>query len=243
MGNLFIISTPIGNLEDITLRALKVLFSVTVIACEDTRRTGLLLSNYESKINESLLRIPELKIGTKRKLISYYDQTEDTRFYEILDYLESGTDVALVSDSGTPLISDPGYKLIRECVKKNIRVIPVPGSSSVLSALVGSGLPVNNFLFLGYPSENKNKRLKLFSFLKNNEIRNFGNLTVVFFLSPHKLISTLREIESIIGDTEIVLARELTKMHEQFFRGIITRAIDEFSYPKGEFVLLININV
>ena len=160
-GTLYLVATPIGNREDITVRALKILFSVPVIACEDTRRTGLLLHYYRN--NEpysSIVRTIELA-QTATKLISFYDEIEEQRTPEIVELLQSGKDVALVSDAGTPLISDPGFKLVRECHRQNIPVSPIPGPSSITAALSSSGLPTDKFLFVGYLPKKKGKAKRL----------------------------------------------------------------------------------
>ncbi len=215
MGTLYIVATPIGNLEDITLRAIKILSLVDYIACEDTRRTGQLLRH--------------LKIE-KKNLISYYDEVEEVKTPEIVNLIEEGHDVALVSDAGTPLISDPGYKLVRECIRRDIKVVSIPGPSSVIEALIVSGLPINKFTFMGYIPAKKNRRRE---FLK--EIKG----TVVFFETANRLKESLEDIKNIFGDIEIVIARELTKIHEEVWRGKISEAIKrEF---RGEIVLCLQV--
>ena len=237
MGTLYIVATPIGNLEDITVRAIKTLFSVDYIACEDTRRSGQLLQNLESGIMNHEFDINILK---KPRLISYYDEVEAVKTPEIIDILENGNDVALVSDAGTPLISDPGYKLVRECAKRDIKVVSIPGATPVISALVSSGLPANQFLFMGFLPKNKNKRIEL---LKDT-LYCFDTLesmrpTVIFFETVKRLEESLLDIKEIFGDMEIVIARELTKMHEEIWRGKISAAIKrEF---KGEIVVLFHL--
>lgn len=206
MGILYVVATPIGNREDLSPRAKRILESVAVVLCEDTRRTALLIKN---------------------KLLSYYDEIEDKRIPEVIQLLQH-TDVALVSDAGTPLLSDPGYRLVRECIKRNIPVVSIPGPSAVLAALTGSGLPPDKFLFLGF-------------FDKKNLAYIQKNITVIFYCSPHKLMRNLEDIEEAFGDVDIVLARELTKIHEEIWRGKISEAAKYFSAPKGEFVLLFNI--
>ncbi|OGF99235.1 16S rRNA (cytidine(1402)-2'-O)-methyltransferase, partial [Candidatus Gottesmanbacteria bacterium RBG_13_37_7] len=222
MGTLYLISTPIGNLDDITLRAIKTLFSVDYIACEDTRRTGNLIMNYESRIKNKELQIKDLNNSKKLQFISYYDEIEEKKLPDIINLLEKDNNVALVSDSGTPLISDPGYKLVSECIKRKIKVVSIPGPSSVLTALISSGLPPNQFIFLGYLPLNKNKRLKLIEEL-NQTLKISKNIkpTVIFFESPHRLIRTLQDIKNIFGDITIVVAREMTKIHEEIWRGLI----------------------
>lgn len=220
MGTLFIVSTPIGNLEDMTVRATKTLASVDLILCEDTRRTGQMLTT---------LSIPH------NKLQSYYDEVEDQRIPEIIEALASGQSVALVSDAGTPLISDPGFRLVRECKKRNISVISIPGASAVLAALTSSGLPADKFMFLGYPPEKQSQRQKLFADLTH---LNRFKCTFIFYCAPHKLLTTLSEMKEVFGDIQISLCRELTKIHEECWMGNILNAITKFAIIKGEVVLL-----
>lgn len=225
-GTLFIVATPIGNLQDITLRAISVLKSVSYIACEDTRKTGLLLKS--------------LKIEHRPMLISYYEQTEDIRIPSILNLLSNGEDIALVSDSGTPLISDPGYPLVRECLRQNIKVESIPGPSALISSLVSSGLPPDKFIFLGFLPRKEGNRLKLLRNLKDGNEK--LEATVIIYESPHRLVKTLKSIETVFGDISISIARELTKIHEQNFKSGLHEAIlyYENKTPKGEFVILFN---
>ena len=235
-GCLFIVATPIGNLQDISLRAIAILRSVDVIACEDTRRTGILLGEIKKiRNNDNGFERPQL--------ISYYEQNELKRTAEIINVLKNGKNVALVSDGGTPLISDPGFKLVRECVIQKIDVISVPGPSSVISALVVSGLPTDKFFFIGYLPKKEGHRKKMLE-----TIQKFNNLivsTIIIFESPHKLIRTLSEIKNVLGDIEIVLARELTKIYEEVKRNQVSDLIDHFSKvsPKGEFIILFNLKI
>lgn len=230
MGNLYIVATPIGNLQDITMRALKVLFEVDYIACEDTRRTGNLM--YQLQTIDRKIR--------KSSLISYYEQNELQRIPEIIEFLKSGKNVALVSDAGTPTISDPGFKLVREAIKEGIKVESIPGPSSVLSALVVSGLPTDKFMFLGFLPQKQGHRKKMLEDI--GSIVQTVKLTIIFFESPHKLIKTLEELKEVFGNTEIVLCRELTKIHEEIRREKISDSIAHFlkTKPKGEFVILFN---
>ncbi len=218
MGTLYLVSTPIGNLEDITLRAKRILGEVEIIACEDTRKTGLLLKRLE---------IP------RRKLLSYYEENELKRIPQVIELLKEGKHIALASSAGTPTISDPGFKLVRECVRERIEVVPVPGASSVLAALVSSGLPTDKFLFLGYLPKKQGKRKKILKSLP-------AKTTIIFFESPHRLLKSLREIKDIIGDIEIVVCCELTKVHEEVRREKASQSIKHFEKikPKGEFTLL-----
>lgn len=214
-------STPIGNLEDITFRAKRVLSEVDVIACEDTRKTGLLLVR---------LNIP------KKQLLSYYEQNEPRRIPEIANLLKEGKNIALVSNAGTPTISDPGFKLVRECLNQDIKVEAIPGPSAILTALVSSGLPTDKFLFLGYLPKKQGKRKKLLENCKLSAVR----CTLIFYESPHRLIETLKDLQEIFGDIEIVICRELTKVHEEIRRESVSKSISHFGKvkPKGEFTLL-----
>ncbi len=239
MGILYIVATPIGNMEDITIRAIKTLFSVDYVACEDTRRTVQLLKNYELRIMNDDWKINDLNITRKPKLISYYDEVEEIKTPEIMEFLTDDKNVALVSDSGTPLIADPGFKLVRECIKRNIKVVSIPGPSSVISALVSSGLPSNQFLFLGYLPTKQNKRLRfLKDLLSNIKTSKQTSPTVIFFESPYRIKESLEDLNEVFGDMEIVIARELTKMHEEVWRGKVSvykKSSQEF---RGEFIIM-----
>lgn len=216
MGKLSIVSTPIGNLDDITLRAIKTLSSVDAVLCEDTRHTGQLLH---------LLNIKN------SRLIRFDDHTEENTLPEIIDLLQSDKHIALVSDAGTPLISDPGFRIVRECIKRGIAVESVPGPSALLAALTCSGLPADKFLFFGYPPEKSSHRNKLFASLPKDT-------TIIFYCAPHKLQQTLDDMKEVLGDIEITIARELTKIHEEIWRGTLSDALTHFSKPQGEFVIL-----
>ena len=225
MGNLYIVATPIGNLQDITFRAIEILKKVDTIACEDTRKTSILLKSLN--IND-------------RHLISYYEQVELKRIPEILNALRNGLNIALVSDAGTPTISDPGFKLVRECIQNGIKVESIPGPSSVISSLVSSGLPTDKFIFVGYPPKKEGHRKKFFE-----SIFSSGKMlktTVIFLEAPHKLLRTLKEMKEVFGDINVVIARELTKIHEEIRREKISDSIDHFSKvsPKGELVVLVD---
>jgi 16S rRNA (cytidine1402-2'-O)-methyltransferase len=235
MGTLYLVPTPIGNLADITLRSLRTLFEVDIIACEDTRRTGLLLEKLLIEFSPN----PEDK--RKPKLLSYYDQVELQRITEIISLLKSGKDVALVSDAGTPAISDPGFKLVRECIKESLKVESLPGASSVLTAVTVSGLPTDKFLFVGYPPHKPGHRISFFENVKESVEK--VNSTVIFFEAPHKLLTTLTDLQSIFGDRDIVLCRELTKMYEEVRREKISDSLKHFQKipPKGEFVILFHL--
>lgn len=231
MGILYIVSTPIGNLEDITLRAIKVLNSVDIIACEDTRRTGQLLKKLEAR-NKRL---------DKPKLLSYFEHNEERRIPQIVSLLKQGKNMALVSNAGTPTISDPGFKLVRECIKEGIKVESIPGASAVLTALVSSGLPTDKFLFLGFLPKKKGKREKLLQGLVS--MNQFMNTNIVFFESSQRLLQTLKEMKEIFGEIEVVICRELTKMHEEIKRGKITEIIQFYEQGKlkGEITIVMSI--
>lgn len=240
MGTLYIVATPIGNLEDITIRALKALFTVDVIACEDTRRTGQLLKNFELRIMNYELRIKELDIKHKPQLISFYDEVEEQRTFEIIELLRQGKNVALVSDAGTPLIADPGFKLIRACIKEGIKIVSIPGPSSIIAAITLSGLPTNNFQFIGYLPTKRNKRISLLKLYSPDSRPRIPLIisTLIAFESPHRIAETLADMKEVFGDIDIVIARELTKIHEEIIRGKISEIEKKTLQIKGEFVLL-----
>lgn len=235
MGTLYIISTPIGNLEDISFRAVKKLFEVEAVACEDTRRTGILLKALTD--NEKF----HISAQFKPHLVSYYEQNEAQRIPEIISFLKEGHDMALVSDAGTPLISDPGFKLVRECVAEGIRVEAVPGASAVMTALTVSGLPTDKFTFAGYPPHKPGHRMKFFESIKSSQ--KDLNTTVILYEAPHKLLTTLAEMQQVFGDIEIVICRELTKIHEEVRHEKISQSVAHFKKraPKGEIVILFHL--
>lgn len=227
-GILYIVATPIGNLQDITIRAIETLRKVDAIACEDTRKTMFLLK--------------ELGVGKKiTDLISYYEQNEISRIPQVINFLKNGQNIALVSDAGTPTISDPGFKLVRECIKEEIKVESIPGPSSAISSLVISGLPTDKFLFLGYPPRKPGHRLTLFKNLKKS--LEFIESSVIIFEAPHKLIHTLEDLSTVFGDIEVVVEKELTKIHETVRWGKISETIIFFekTVPRGEFIILFNL--
>lgn len=235
MGTLYLVATPIGNLQDISLRALKTLFDVDVIACEDTRRTGGLLE----KLIQEFASNPQDK--RKPRLLSYYEQNEVQRIPEIISLLQQDIAVALVSDAGTPAISDPGFKLIRECIAQKIKVEALPGASSVTTALLVSGLPTDKFTFVGYPPRKPGHRMTFFENIKISQ--ESLKSTIIMFEAPHKLQKTLEELQSVFGDIDIVLARELTKIYEEVRREKISESLNHFkkTEPRGEFVLLFHL--
>lgn len=249
MGILYIVPTPIGNLEDITLHALRVLSSTQYIACEDTRKTGQLLKLLRDRffINRSqtvhgLSLDSSLGLAEGRntlQLISYYEQNEKERVPGLLNILKNGFDVALVSDAGTPLISDPGFRLVKACREQDIKIIALPGASSVMTALTSSGLPSDKFTFLGYPPHKSGHRKMFYTNIKNSA--EIISSTFILFEAPHKLLKTFKEIHESLGDIEIVVCRELTKMHEEIWRGVISEALHHFTNPKGEIVILFHL--
>lgn len=240
MTVLFVVSTPIGNLEDITLRAIKTLLNVDLIACEDTRKTGQLLL-YFRKRSFTFLTKEEKMSDKKPRLLSYYEHNEEERISEIINYLKSGRNVALVSSAGTPTISDPGFKLVRECVRRKIKVVPIPGASGILASLVVSGLPTDKFVFLGFLPKKNGKKITLFKQLLffSQKMKKFP--TIIFYESPSRVGTTLKLILKILTDVEIVITRELTKVHEEIWRGKVSQALTYFKKPKGEFTILLNI--
>lgn len=240
MGTLFIVATPIGNLEDITIRAINALFSVDGIICEDTRKTGFLLRELQKRYPE----FAKPQNGEKyQRMLSYYEQNEAERIPEVITALKNDLNIALVSDAGTPLISDPGFKLVRECVKEGIKVESLPGASSPLVALTLSGLPTDKFLFLGYPPRKAGNRTKFLQGAKASQ--DDISSTMILFEAPHRLLKTLNELQVVFGDIQIVITRELTKIHEEVRHETISKAITHFkkSEPRGEFVLVFNTNV
>jgi 16S rRNA (cytidine1402-2'-O)-methyltransferase len=228
MGNLYIVATPIGNLQDITLRAIDIIKKVGYIACEDTRKTGFLIKTLSEKYGS---------FGDKF-MFSVYEENEIKRIPEVLNLLKNGQDVALISDAGTPLVSDPGFKLVRECIQQGIKVEAIPGPSSVIAALVVSGLPTDKFTFTGFLPKKPGHRLK---FLQNLKISlDLVKTTVIMFESPFRLIKTLEELFETFGDIEIVVVRELTKIHEEAKRGTISEVLSFYKKqkPKGEIIVL-----
>jgi len=218
-GQLFIVATPIGNLEDLTFRALKTLKKVNHIACEDTRRTRKILTKY----------------NLKKILISYFQPKERQKIPKIINLLKEGKDVALVSDAGTPGISDPGFLLIREAIAQGFKVIPIPGVSAATTALSAAGLPTHRVLFIGFPPPKREAIKKLLQSLKNEA----G--TLVFYIPPRKLALFCQFIQEVLGERPVVIARELTKIHEEFLRGTPEELLPllENKTLKGEATVLV----
>lgn len=225
MGKLFIVSTPIGNLGDITYRAVQILKSCDVILAEDTRSAITLLKHYE---------LPH------KEIISFFEGNEEKRYGQIVMLLSQDKNVALISESGTPLISDPGFKLIRSLVENGIEIIAIPGPTAAITALTLSGLPTNAFLFFGFLPKKHGKVKKVLEEAKSVLKASETIKTVLFYESPHRLLDTLQSIESVFGDIEIVVARELTKIYEEVRREKVSESITYFTQeaPRGEFTIL-----
>jgi len=218
-GTLFVVATPIGNLEDITVRALRVLREVSIIAAEDTRRTAHLLARH----------------AITTPTTSLHEHNEAAKSASLVARLQRGDSIALVSDAGTPTVSDPGAGLIRAAIDAGVRVEPIPGPSAVLTLLAASGLPTDSFTFLGFPPTRANDRAAWLSTVRG------APGTVVFFEAPHRITSTLDELRVAIGDCEVVVGRELTKAHEELVRGQISEVMSRLHSTKGEFTVALNI--
>ena len=219
-GTLYIVATPLGNKNDITLRALNILGTVNLIAAEDTRKTRRFLARHD----------------IKNSFISYHEHNEDRRTPKLIDRLVNGDSIALVSNAGTPSISDPGYRLIQTAISKNINVIPIPGVSAVTAALSVAGLPTDTYIFAGFLSKQKSKRLKQITELAT------AQCTMIFYESPKRILATIEEIITTIGNRQAVLAREMTKLHEEFVRGSLLEILDILKHRseiKGECTLVV----
>ena len=216
-GKLYLVATPIGNLEDITLRALKILKGVNLIAAEDTRNTLKLLNHFE----------------ISKPLISYHRHNEEIKVDNLINKLKNGENIAVVSDAGTPGVSDPGEVIVKSAIENNIEVIPIPGACAAINALVASGLDTREFTFYGFlPLNKKLRREKLDELKKETK-------TSIIYEAPHKLQNTLEDLKKIVEDRKIVLAREITKIHEEFIRGNIEEIISKSANLKGEMIILI----
>lgn len=223
-GTLYVVATPIGNLEDLTHRATRILNEVSLIACEDTRHTRKLLNHY----------------GIKTRTVSYHEHNEREQAVKLIELLKTGADIAIVSDAGTPAISDPGFRVVSLALAENIPVVPLPGPTAVIAALVASGLPSDEFFFGGFlPSRSTARRQRLADL---SAIRT----TLVFYETPHRISEALKDARAILGEREAVIARELTKLHEEILRGRLSELALKFaegeSEPRGEMVLLIDRN-
>jgi 16S rRNA (cytidine1402-2'-O)-methyltransferase len=218
-GCLYLVGTPIGNLEDITLRALRILKEVDLIACEDTRHTQKLLNHY----------------NISKTLVSYHEHNEMTRSPELLIKLEDGAKIALVSDAGMPLVSDPGYRLVTLCVRHKIPVVPVPGPSAMLAALAGSGLPSEEFLFVGFLPQRSGERRRMLERLRIEE------RTIILYEAPHRIAESIADAREILGDRPACIAREVTKLHEEFLRGKLSQLEESLAErpARGEITLVV----
>ena len=219
-GKLYLVATPIGNLEDITLRAIKTLKEVDIIAAEDTRHTLQLLNHLE----------------ITKPLISYHRHNEEEKSDNLINILLDGKNIALVSDAGTPVISDPGEEIVKKAIEKNIEIIPIPGACALITALISSGLNSKEFTFIGFLPLNKKLRKQ-----KLEEIKK-STKTIILYEAPHKIKNTLEDLAKITQERKIVLARELTKIHEEFITGTAQELINKLEEPKGEFVIIIEEN-
>ena len=215
-GKLYIVATPIGNLEDITYRAVKILNEVDLIAAEDTRHTLKLLNH----------------LNISKPLISYYKETEKVKSKIIIDKIKEGKNVAVVSDAGTPGISDPGEEVIKHAIEEGIEIVPIPGTCAAINSLICSGLNTKEFVFIGFLSAKKKEKKDKLEEIKNE------TKTMIFYEAPHKIIDTLECMKEILGNRKIVIARELTKIHEEFIRGTIVEILESLE-PRGEMVLIV----
>ncbi|HCK99668.1 MAG TPA: 16S rRNA (cytidine(1402)-2'-O)-methyltransferase [Candidatus Marinimicrobia bacterium] len=217
-GILYIVATPIGNLEDITFRAIEVLKSVDLIAAEDTRHASRLLDRY----------------GIKTRKISYYDEIEQKRSAELIRKLNDGMNIALISDAGTPGVSDPGYRMIQKAIENQIEIVPIPGASSILAALVASGYATDRFVFEGFLPRKKGRKTRLEELAGESR-------TIIIFESPLRLLKTLKDLHIYFGERQITVGREITKIYEEFVRGALPEIISHFEQnkPRGEIVIVI----
>jgi 16S rRNA (cytidine1402-2'-O)-methyltransferase len=216
MPTLYVVATPIGNLEDISIRALRVLDEVSLIAAEDTRKTRQLLSAF----------------GLSTPMTSYHEHNKLSKLPTLLDRLTEG-DVALVSEAGMPGISDPGYELVAAAIERGIRIEPIPGASVLVTALAVSGLPTDQFTYLGFLPRRKGQRRKLLESIAGEQ------RTLIAFEAPHRLLASLGDMGDVLGDRRIAVCRELTKVYEEIYRGTVSQAIAHFAEPRGEFTLVI----
>lgn len=219
-GKLYLVATPIGNLEDITFRAIKILKEVDIIAAEDTRHTLKLLNHYE----------------ISKPLISYHRHNEDVKSSFLINKLLEGENIALVTDAGTPGISDPGEEIVKEAIKNNIEIIPIPGACALINALITSGLNTKEFAFYGFLPLNKKNRKNVLERIKKED------KTIILYEAPHKLINSLKDILENLGDIDCVIAKEITKIHEEFLRDNVSNLINEIVEPKGEYIILLDLN-
>ena len=215
-GKLYLIATPIGNLEDITYRAVKILEEVDIIAAEDTRHSLKLLNHLE----------------ISKPMISYHRHNEDLKSPELIKLLKEGKNIGLITDAGTPGISDPGEEIVKEAIKNNIEIIPIPGACALINALIASGMGTKEFSFYGFlPLDKKLRKEKLEDISKQNK-------TIIFYEAPHRLEKTLNELKNVFGNINIVVAKELTKIHETFYRGTIEEVLEKLGEIKGEYIII-----
>lgn len=219
-NNLYLIPTPIGNLDDITIRSLNLLKDVDVVLCEDTRVTGSLLKKYD----------------IKKKLISCHEYNEDKIKYEVVEMLKEGKKIGLVTDQGSPIISDPGYRVVEEVIKNNLNVIGLPGATAFVPALIASGISPSKFLFYGFLNSKSSKQKQELMSLK------FLPYTIIFYEAPHRIKETLENMLEVIGNRKICLARELSKVYEELYRGTINEVLKDIDNIKGEIVLIVEGN-
>lgn len=219
-GKLYLVATPIGNLDDITFRAINILKEADIIAAEDTRHSLKLLSHY----------------GISKHLISYHRHNEDVKTDLLIKKLLEGNDIAIITDAGTPGISDPGEDVVKEAIKNNIEVIPIPGACALISALIASGMNTKQFAFYGFLPLNKKNRKKVLEKIKKED------KTIIFYEAPHKLLKTLQDIKETLGDIKCVIARELTKIHEEYIRDSISNILTKIDEPRGEYIILLDLN-
>lgn len=220
-GTIYLVATPIGNLEDMTFRAINILKQVDLIAAEDTRHTLGLLNHFE----------------ISKPLISYHRHNEEGKTKELIEEVLQGKNIAIVTDAGTPGISDPGEEIVKEAIKEQIEIIPVPGACALINSLIVSGIDTKEFSFYGFLPLNKKNRKETFSKIKKEQ------KTVILYEAPHKLQKTLQDILEEIGDVDACLVRELTKLHEEKLYGTISKLIEECENPKGEFVIILDLNM
>ena len=219
-GKLYLVATPIGNLEDITLRAIRILKEVDIVVAEDTRQTLKLLNHLE----------------ITKPLISYHRHNEDIKVEGLIERLKNGQNIALVSDAGTPVISDPGEVIVKEAIKNNIEIIPIPGACALINGLIASGLDSKEFCFLGFLSLNKKIRKEKLEEIKSE------HRTIILYEAPHKILNTLEDLKNILENRQVVIAREITKIHEEFIRGTISEILEKYKEPRGEHIIIIQGN-
>lgn len=219
-GKLYIVATPIGNLDDITLRAINILKSVDIVVAEDTRHSLKLLNHLQ----------------ISKPLMSYYRHKEEVKYEKILEKIKEGKNIAIISDAGTPIISDPGEVIVKAAIKENIEVIPIPGACAAITALMAGGVDTKKFVFYGFISINKKLRKKELEEIKKE------NKTIILYEAPHKIKNTLKDLKEYIPERKIIICRELTKIHEEFIRGTAEEVAKKITEPKGEYIILIDSN-